>query len=311
MRRSELNRLMNMTADDVRSDGVLANSWSDAAREASKRVRQAKAAMRAASRPATPPAGKTKSKAGFAPSNNLWKPDPGVDDPLYIFGAQKPALAIPKPVPVRKPAPKKPAREPAEKYPWHILGGGLVNRRTDGARAVSLADRVAERAAGLLANIGWTDEARYAAALARQRNAAARAPDPVSRTAGGSAKVPASGLPPGALPPRGMPPASDGDLVTNGSGVYVMSGGKLCRLGSSKILKVLADGSISVKAGRANIRIPNPKTWATRPDGGGLMMYGTKIYYEGGGWRIDLETGGVAKVDGRKTPGGGREKLRF
>lgn len=99
-------------------------------------------------------------------------------------------------------------------------------------------------------------------------------------------------------------------LVTNGNGVYVMDKGKLCRLGSSKILKVMPDGSISVKAGRADIRIPNPKTWATRPDGGGLMMYGNKIYYERGGVRIDLETGGVAKVDGRITPGGGREKLR-
>jgi len=202
-----------------------------------------------------------------------------------------------------------------------------ANRRA--RRLAVLSNRAGFAADRMLANIGWTDSARAAALAVRRGHAVLRsgvvlapAQVPVPAPASAPFQVPApvsgpvapvaapvaapvdpgrvwvAGTPGENSPPRvsaGTPP--EGTVVRSGGGVSVVLNGQVTRIGSSKLLSVLPDGTLGVTlAGGKFISLGDASTWSM--DGSNIFRApdGKFMLDCGKGW-LDLETGDLKKMD--------------
>ena len=139
-----------------------------------------------------------------------------------------------------------------------------------------------------LANVGWTDEARAAALLARRLKAKERA-EAVAGTGSGSASPAGSS----AASFRAPSPPAEGGIVNTGGWISVMMNGKLVRIGSTKVLCVLPDGQLGVKSGGKAYPIGKPSQWRSGMGGAGIVVMGGKYWLDVGKGYLDLETGQV------------------
>jgi len=174
-------------------------------------------------------------------------------------------------------------------------GGATENRRY--LRLARLSNRVDAAAGCLLANIGWTDEARAAALAVRRAKAQTRVvtPPPVQRggTVGTVPKRDTSGTTPPSI--RAPSPPHEGMVVPSKDGFALMRNGVPVRLGSSKALVMLPDGRIAVKRNGRAYPVDDPMTLvggrSTVEDVDGRRVISLAI-----GDMIDLETGEPKKL---------------
>ena len=190
-------------------------------------------------------------------------------------------------------------------YEGSLAEGYLQNRRRCRRRRRELANRVGAEARARLANVGWTDEARAAALLARRLKAKERA-----EAGGGFGSVSSAGSYSASI--RAPSPPTEGTIVNVGGWISVMMNGKLVRIGSTKVLCVLPDGQLGVKLGGKAYPIGRPPKWRTGVGAPRIVAIGGKYCLDVGKGYLDLETGQVRVKPAQTLPrGGGTVKIEI
>lgn len=165
---------------------------------------------------------------------------------------------------------------------------------------------------GTLANVGWTDEARAAALIARRNKASERAESAGSVFGKGSGSGAGASAGSSSASIRAPSPPSEGTIVNVGGWISIMMNGKLVRIGSTKVLCVLPDGQLGVKLGGKAYPIGKPSKWRTGMGGPRFVMMGGKYYLDVGKGYLDLATGQVRVKPGQMVPkGGGTVKIEI
>lgn len=182
-------------------------------------------------------------------------------------------------------------------YEGSLADGYLENRRRCRRRRRELANRVETEALARLANVGWTDEARAAALLARRLKAKEGAAAGAGK---GSVSVSSAGSSAASI--RAPSPPTEGTIVNVGGWISVMMNGKLVRIGSTKVLCVLPDGQLGVKLGGKAYPIGKPSKWRTGVGGPRIVSIGGKYCLDVGKGYLDLETGQVRVKPERNVP---------
>ena len=165
---------------------------------------------------------------------------------------------------------------------------------------------------GTLANVGWTDEARAAALIARRNKASERAESAGGVLGKGSGSGAGTSAGSSSTSIRAPSPPSEGTIVNVGGWISIMMNGKLVRIGSTKVLCVLPDGQLGVKLGGKAYPIGKPSKWRMGMGGPKFVMMGGKYYLDVGKGYLDLATGQVRVKPAQTIPrGGGTVKIEI
>jgi hypothetical protein len=179
-------------------------------------------------------------------------------------------------------------------------GYGATANRSSGSRVCALA------------NVGWTDEARAAALIARRNKASERAESAGGVRGKGSGSGTGASAGSSSASIRAPSPPSEGTIVNVGGWISIMMNGKLVRIGSTKVLCVLPDGQLGVKLGGKAYPIGKPSKWRTGMGGSRFVMMGGKYYLDVGKGYLDLATGQVRVKPAQTIPrGGGTVKIEI
>jgi len=161
-----------------------------------------------------------------------------------------------------------------------------------------------------LANVGWTDEARAAALIARRNKASERAESLGGVLGKGSGSGASAGSSSTSI--RAPSPPSEGTIINVGGWISIMMNGKPVRIGSTKVLCVLPDGQLGVKLGGKAYPIGKPSKWRMGMGGPQFVMMGGKYYLDVGKGYLDLATGQVRVKPAQTVPrGGGTVKIEI